>query len=179
MVAAATMPALRERKLNMITRRGKIYRTIDIHERVQVLEEEKTRRLLWFHNFTRADWGGKFMGMSRKSWMNEWVYLSPDGHPVLHSFQHFGETDMHINDEAIGHNRVIHHTDLLSEHKMHYPGRIQMELFRSRNVKGKKLPPTRGTLVPHIQRVNYTCTRDKSYHEVNPTCDGIKWLGVS
>ena len=35
-------------------------------------------------------------------------------------------------------------------------------LFRSKN-KGEQLPPTRTALLPHIQRVNYICSRDKSY----------------
>lgn len=37
------------------------------------------------------------------------------------------------------------------------------ELFRSKNKEGEQLPPTRAALLPHIQRVNYLCSRDKSY----------------
>ena len=49
--AAATMPALHEMKLSMITRIGKIYHTIDTHERVHVLGEDKACELLGFLGF--------------------------------------------------------------------------------------------------------------------------------
>jgi len=36
-------------------------------------------------------------------------------------------------------------------------------MFRSKNLEGEMLPPTRAALVPHIARANYTAVRDKSY----------------
>ena len=41
--------------------------------------------------------------------------------------------------------------------------KLRWELFRTRNMEGENLPPTRGALLPHIMRANYACARDKSY----------------
>jgi len=40
---------------------------------------------------------------------------------------------------------------------------LRRELFWHRNLEGDKLPPTRGTLLPHILHANYTSLKDKSY----------------
>ena len=40
---------------------------------------------------------------------------------------------------------------------------LRWELFRSKNLEGEMLPPTRATLLPHILRANYITMRDKSY----------------
>ena len=37
------------------------------------------------------------------------------------------------------------------------------ETFRTRNLEGESLPPTRATLLSHITRANYIAMRDKSY----------------
>ena len=39
---------------------------------------------------------------------------------------------------------------------------LRWELFRTRNLEGEMLPPTRGSLLPHIIHVNYVSLRDKS-----------------
>ena len=38
---------------------------------------------------------------------------------------------------------------------------LRWEMFRSRNLKGESLPPTRATILPHIMRANYKALRDK------------------
>ena len=40
---------------------------------------------------------------------------------------------------------------------------LHWKLFRTKNLVGENLPPTRSALLQHILRVNYVCTRDKSY----------------
>ena len=42
-----------------------------------------------------------------------------------------------------------------------------------KNLDGEKLPPTIGTLIPHIQRANYTSMRDKSYRSPHPVLPDI------
>ena len=39
---------------------------------------------------------------------------------------------------------------------------LHCEKFRIRNLEGEMLPPTRGSLLPHIIHVNYVSLRDKS-----------------
>jgi len=45
---------------------------------------------------------------------------------------------------------------------------LRWELFRHKNLEGEKLPPTRGTLLPHILCTNYILMRDKSYITAKP-----------
>ena len=53
------------------------------------------------------------------------------------------------------------------------------ETFRTRNLEGKSLPPTRATLLSHITRANYIAMRDKSHTThcpVLPPIDKSSWL---
>ena len=45
---------------------------------------------------------------------------------------------------------------------------LRWELFRSRNLEGEKLPPTRATLISHILCTNTVGMRDKSYTTSHP-----------
>ena len=54
---------------------------------------------------------------------------------------------------------------------------LRWEMFRSRNLEGELLPPTLSTLLPHIQRTNYICTRDKSYVSSKPTLPKLEENG--
>ena len=45
---------------------------------------------------------------------------------------------------------------------------LRWELFRTKNLEGEKLPPTSGTLKPHIRRAHFISHRDKSYKEPRP-----------
>ena len=53
--------------LHFLTGKGDKYRSNNIRERVTVIGRETFQGLIGFHNFTVADWGGKFVGISRKS----------------------------------------------------------------------------------------------------------------
>ena len=46
---------------------------------------------------------------------------------------------------------------------------LRWDLFRTRNLEGELLPPTRGALLPHLTRVNCVCMRDKSYPSLSPS----------
>ena len=47
---------------------GKVakYRAIDVRDRVVALRPEKSGCLIGLHHFTGADWGGKFVELSKK-----------------------------------------------------------------------------------------------------------------
>ena len=55
-------------KLIMLTGVGAKYREVDIRERVEAVGLTKARGLIGLHNFTGADWEGKFVGISKKTW---------------------------------------------------------------------------------------------------------------
>ncbi|MCP3888386.1 MAG: hypothetical protein GY702_05875, partial [Desulfobulbaceae bacterium] len=55
---------------------------------------------------------------------------------------------------------------------------LRWDLFRTRNLEGEKLPPTRASFIPHMQRANFTTKRDKSYTSATPilpSLDGNGW----
>ena len=53
--------------LKFSTGKGTKKREIDVLERVQVTGHQKCQGLLGFHNFSGADWGGKLVGISKKT----------------------------------------------------------------------------------------------------------------
>ena len=75
-------------RLNSLTGKGDKYRSINIRERV--------------HNLTGADWGGKFVGTSKKSWITSYLSL-PNDDPIVSAFQLIGEgvltSHEQVNDE--------------------------------------------------------------------------------
>ena len=54
---------------------------------------------------------------------------------------------------------------------------LRWELFRSKNLEGEMLPPTRAALLPHINRVNYIAMHGKSYPMNCPTLPPIEQNG--
>ena len=62
-------------KLNFLNGKGDKYRSITTRERVSVIGREKCQGLIGFHNFKGADWGGKFVGISKKGWTTSYLSL--------------------------------------------------------------------------------------------------------
>ncbi len=71
-------------KLKLLTGKGATHRDIYICERVNVIGRHKSRALLGFHHFTGADWGGRFVGLSKKTWMTAFLSLD-DNVPIVES----------------------------------------------------------------------------------------------
>ena len=61
---------------------------VDIVERVAALGREKAKCLVGFHNFSGADWGGKFVGITKETWMKAFLRL-PDNDDVISCFPCF------------------------------------------------------------------------------------------
>ena len=61
----------------LLTGRGKFYRTIDVKERYTAIGVEKSKALVGLHNFTGADWGGKFFNTYIKEDMDSEVSNTP------------------------------------------------------------------------------------------------------
>ena len=47
-------------------------------ERVSTIGTEKSKGLIGFHHFTGADWGGKFVGVSKKTRVSAFLALALD-----------------------------------------------------------------------------------------------------
>lgn len=52
--------------LKFLTGKGVIYREIDVVERAKVIGHRKCQGLIGLHNFSGTDWGGKFLGITKK-----------------------------------------------------------------------------------------------------------------
>lgn len=61
------------------------------------------------------------------------------------------------------------HTDTLPK--------LRRELFPKKTLEGERLPPTRGTLLPHILRASYMSMRDKSFTSSVPNLPPLELNG--
>ena len=64
--------------LRLLTGNGGKYRVIDVRDRMVALGPEKSRGLIGLHHFMGADWGGKFVGVSKKTWISAYLSLPPE-----------------------------------------------------------------------------------------------------
>ena len=110
-------------------------------------------------DFTGADWGGKFVGKTKESWIKAFMELDSE-HPVLQCFKKLGEGNIQtnlINGELPRDFKPLEEFVCRvynSKGPKSLP-KLRWELFRSRYLEGEMLPPTRGSLLPHILRANY------------------------
>ncbi|KAG0715585.1 hypothetical protein GWK47_011611 [Chionoecetes opilio] len=169
--------------LKLLTGKGNEYRQIDVVERVQVIGRRKCQGLIGLHNFSGADWGGKFVGITKKTWVRAYLKLSDDD-PAINCFWELG--DIRLPSELLG-------TELPEQLKplehfvcsVYCPKgpttlpALQWEMFRSRNLEGEMLPPTRAALMPHITHTNYIAMRDRSYVTSCPILPPIDQSGWS
>ena len=77
-------------QLHLLTGKGEKSRKIDIVQRVLTVGKEKSQGLIGLHNFSGADWGGKFAGISKKTWIKSYLALD-ENDTIIKSFQKLGE----------------------------------------------------------------------------------------
>ena len=73
-------------RLRFLAGKGKNYRVIDIRDRVSVIRMEKSKGV---HHFTGADWNGKFVGVSKKTWISNYLSLPPNDE-IVRTFTNMG-----------------------------------------------------------------------------------------
>jgi hypothetical protein len=56
-------------KLKFLTGNGAKYQEIDIVERVKAIGPRRCQGLIGMHNLSGTDWGGKFVRISKKKWI--------------------------------------------------------------------------------------------------------------
>ena len=119
-----------------------------------------------FHNLTGADWGGKFVGISKKTCMNAYRSFQQDD-PILQCFIDLGNGPIQTSLSTRSATCMA---------KTRLPS-LKMYLFQTKNAEGEMLPPTRAALLPHILRANFVSTRDKSYVTPRPVLPLIEDSG--
>ena len=150
-------------------------------ERVHTIGILKSQGLIGFHNFTGADWGGKFVGITKKKWVEAYMELE-ENDPVVACFGQLGNTLIRpelVNDDL---PPQVKELERFVCHVYSSTGEVDLsalrwEMFKSRNLEGEMLPPTRAALLPHIARANFITMRDKSYVTRLPELPAIEESG--
>ena len=154
-------------RLKFLTGKGRKYREIDVVERVRVIGRHKSQGLIGLHNFSGADWGGKFVGISKKTWVGAYMKLQDDD-PAIDCFRNLGEGQIPTDLVNGGMPQQVKGLEPFIC-KVYCPTgpttlpELRWEMFRSKNLEGEMLPPTRAAVLPHIMRANYIAMRDKAY----------------
>ena len=143
--------------VKLLTGRGKFYRTIDVKERCAVIGSEKSKALIGLHNFTGADWVGKFFNKSKKTWITKFLALTPTDN-IVGTLYRFGSMDT-PDEPALKHMDRFICNVYSSQSSCVTVIDLRWELFKTKNFEGERLPPTLNTLKPHIQRVNFISRR--------------------
>ena len=85
---------------------------------------------------------------------------------IVKFFQHLGETDFDIQTlDAVEEFICTVYTKTTN---LKHVNDLRWELFKKKNIEGEKLPPTMGSLKPHIQRANIIAKISKGYKEPRP-----------
>ena len=79
-----------QNSLKFLTGKGANYREIDVIQRVLTIGLHRYQGLIGLYHFTGADWGGKFVGITKKTWVKAYMALDDDHH-VIDCFRKLGE----------------------------------------------------------------------------------------
>ena len=150
-------------------------------ERVQAIGIFKSQDSIGLNNFSAADWDGKCIDITKKTWIR--AYMKFEEHdPVVTCF---GQLDNTCISPELEDGKLPSQVKDLEKFvcqvyssigEINLPA-LGWEMFQSRNMEGMMLPPTRAALLPHVTRVNYTAMRDKSYVTHFPNLPAIETSG--
>jgi len=150
-------------------------------ERVRVIGRHKCQGLIGLHNFSGADWGGKFVGITKKTWVSAYMKLDDDD-SIVNCFRELGQgalpTEL-VNGDLPPQVKDLERfvCQVYSSSGLITLPALRWQLFRSKNLEGEILLPTRAALLPHIIRSNYIAMRDKSYVTNCPKLPAIEENG--
>lgn len=125
---------------NFHTGKRKKKREIDNFERVQVTGRHKCQGLLGRHNFHGANWGGRFRGISKKSWVDAYIKLDDD-EPATDRFKSL--RCISVSAKLVN---VVSHV-YTSRGPATLPS-LRWQLFLSENLEREMFPQTRAALLP-------------------------------
>ena len=124
-------------ELIMLTGVGAKYREIDVQQRTEAVGVLKAQGLIGLHNFSRADWGGKFVGVSKKTLVQTFLCLSDDD-DIVECIRKLGcvelcnikmdSSDYRVNSKSwsllftsLTHQILVHYCCHLSDRKCFVP----------------------------------------------------------
>ena len=133
------------------TGRGRQRKSIDIKERMECIGISKCQGLLGFHQFCGADWGGKYVGITKERWKKIYLDLPPND-PVLESFAKIGSfpsSHFKLFEEAL-HDYLKPFETFMCRPYIKDPTdpfslpELRWKLHSTKNCESENLPPTRG-----------------------------------
>ena len=107
---------------------------------------------------------GEFVGLSKKTWMTVFLSLD-DKDSIVETISRLGEGHISMSTDGVSETTPAMPASVKSLDtfvcKVYVPksstlilSELRWELFRANNLECEMLPPTVGTLIPHVQRVN-------------------------
>ena len=78
--------------LRFLTGKGAKYLKIDVGDRVAAIGRQKSKGLIGLHPLTGADWGGKFVDVSKKTWVSAYLSL-PETDEIVRTFAGMGQEE--------------------------------------------------------------------------------------
>ena len=150
--------------LKFLTGKRRKYRELDIIKRVQVTGTRKCQGCIGLHIFSGADWGGKFVGITKKTWADAYMALD-EGDPAIYCLQNRGTA---LIRTQLTHGELLPQIENLECFVTffcflgsRYLPELRWEM--SGNWEGESLLPTRATILPHSMRANFIALHDKLY----------------
>ena len=127
----------------------------------------KCQGFIGLHNFSGAEWGRNFVGISKKARADAYMALVEDD-PAIDFYQNLGTV---LILTQLTHGELPPQIENLESFVFPVYCKIRplnlsesrWEMLRSRNLEGESLPPTHATILPHIMHANYIALRDKSF----------------
>ena len=152
-------------KLKLLAGKEAKHREIDICERMKYVCGRKYRVLLGFYHFTVADWGGGVVGLSNNTWMTVFLSLD-DKDSIVETISRLREGHISMSTDGVSEATPAMPASVQSLEtfvcKVHAPksstlilSELRWKLFRANNLESEMLSPTVGTLILHVQRINY------------------------
>ena len=139
------------------------------------LERKKCQGLLGLADFCGMDWGGKFVGHTKDRWAKIYFEL-PDDDPVIERFAQLGsfpssvfklfEDDLH-DDLKPFETFTCRPYFKDADDPFNLP-ELRWKHYSTKNCEDENLPPTRGALVPELQRINHMCYVHRAYNVTHP-----------
>lgn len=152
--------------IHFVTGKGKNHRKIDIQDRCSAITLERSRGLVGLHAFSGADWGGKFAGVSKKRWLENYLSLESKSE-IVAAFQRLGGDAFDIANDLVPLESFTC-TVYAKSSKNRNLSDLRWELFKTKGLEDEKLPPTLASFEPHVRRANVIATIWKGYKKAQP-----------
>ena len=162
------------KETSFVTGRGTQQRRIQIKKIYNELGPARPASLPGLHAFTGADITGSFAGKGK---LQYWKIFNQVDEDIIQVFTDLGSSEEVSENICIAIEkfvcRLYHPKSKITE-----IGELRWLLFRQKQWQAEKLPPTRASLIPTIQRAHFQALiwfQDNQAHQVLPPVTNYDW----